>query len=48
MIHAGEADSRFLHEYPDYFYAGYTPHDVADDTVQLYPCTFSLKAVVHS
>jgi hypothetical protein len=35
----------FLHEYPRYFYGGYTPYDVENDTVQLYPCTFSLKAV---
>lgn len=35
----------FLHEYPRYFYGGYTPHDVEGDTVQLYPCTFSLKAM---
>jgi SAM-dependent methyltransferase len=35
----------FLHEYPQYFYSGYTPHDVEDDKPELYPCTFSLKAV---
>jgi SAM-dependent methyltransferase len=35
----------FLHEYPQYFYNGYTPHDVENDQVELYPCTFSLKAV---
>jgi SAM-dependent methyltransferase len=34
----------FLHEYPQYFYSGYTPHDVQDHEVELYPCTFSLKA----
>ena len=34
----------FLHEFPQYFYSGYTPYDVADDKVELYPCTFSLKA----
>jgi len=35
----------FLHEFPQYFYSGYTPHDVQDDKVELYPCTFSLKAI---
>jgi len=35
----------FLHEFPQYFYNGYTPHDVENDKVELYPCTFSLKAV---
>jgi SAM-dependent methyltransferase len=34
----------FLHEYPQYFYSGYTPYDVEDNKVELYPCTFSLKA----
>ena len=34
----------FLHEYPQYFYGGYTPYDVEDNKVELYPCTFSLKA----
>jgi SAM-dependent methyltransferase len=34
----------FLHEFPQYFYNGYTPHDVENDQVELYPCTFSLKA----
>jgi SAM-dependent methyltransferase len=34
----------FLHEYPQYFYNGYTPYDVENDRVELYPCTFSLKA----
>jgi len=33
----------FLHEYPQYFYGGYTPYDVEDNKVELYPCTFSLK-----
>ena len=33
----------FLHEFPQYFYNGYTPYDVANDRVELYPCTFSLK-----
>ena len=35
----------FLHEFPQYFYNGYTPYDVANDRVELYPCTFSLKAL---
>jgi SAM-dependent methyltransferase len=35
----------FLHEFPQYFYNGYTPYDVANDQVELYPCTFSLKAL---
>lgn len=35
----------FLHEYPQYFYGGYTPYDVDDNKVELYPCTFSLKAM---
>ena len=34
----------FLHEFPQYFYAGYTPYDIEDNKVELYPCTFSLKA----
>ncbi len=37
----------FLHEYPQYFYSGYTPYDIEDGRVELYPCTFSLKAYVH-
>ena len=36
----------FLHEFPQYFYNGYTPHDVENDHVELYPCTFSFKAAV--
>ena len=35
----------FLHEFPQYFYSGYTPYDVENDRVELYPCTFSLKAM---
>lgn len=35
----------FLHEFPQYFYNGYTPHDAENDQVELCPCTFSLKAV---
>lgn len=34
----------FLHEFPQYFYNGYTPYDVEENKVELYPCTFSLKA----
>lgn len=34
----------FLHEFPQYFYSGYTPYDVQDGKAELYPCTFSLKA----
>jgi len=34
----------FLHEFPQYFYAGYSAYD-EDETVQLYPCTFSIKAI---
>lgn len=33
----------FLHEFPQYFYGGYSAYD-EDETVQLYPCTFSIKA----
>jgi SAM-dependent methyltransferase len=36
----------FLHEFPQFYYSGYTPHDVQDNKVELYPCTFSLKAAV--
>lgn len=36
---------QFLHEYPQYFYGGYVPYDVEDNKVELFPCTFSLKAV---
>ena len=36
----------FLHEFPQYFYGGYTPHDVENNKVELYPTTFSLKARV--
>lgn len=35
----------FLHEFPRYFYNGYTPYDVQGDKAELYPCTFSLKAM---
>jgi len=34
----------FLHEFPRYFYNGYTPYMGEPDEVQLYPCVFSLKA----
>lgn len=36
----------FLHEFPQFFYSGYTAYDVQTDQVELYPCTFSLKAMV--
>jgi len=36
----------FLHEFPQYFYSGYTPYDVAEEKPELYPCTFSLRAKV--
>jgi len=36
----------FLHEFPQFFYSGYTPYDVVDNKVEYYPCTFSLKATV--
>jgi SAM-dependent methyltransferase len=36
----------FLHEFPQYFYSGYTPYDVEDNKIERYPCTFSLKASV--
>ncbi len=34
----------FLHEFPQYFYSGYTGYDVEENKRELYPCTFSLKA----
>jgi SAM-dependent methyltransferase len=34
----------FLHEFPQYFYSGYTPYDVVDEQVESFPCVFSLKA----
>ena len=34
----------FLHEFPQYFYSGYTPYDVEDNKIEQFPCTFSLKA----
>ncbi|MBE0411734.1 MAG: class I SAM-dependent methyltransferase [Anaerolineales bacterium] len=33
----------FLHEFPQYYYNGYTPYDVQENKIELYPCTFSLK-----
>ena len=36
----------FLHEFPQYYYSGYTPYDVVDNKIERYPCTFSLKATV--
>lgn len=38
----------FLHEFPQYFYSGYTPYDVVDNKIERYPCTFSMKATVLS
>lgn len=35
---------QFLHEFPQYFYNGYTPYDVENDKIELFPCVFSLKA----
>jgi SAM-dependent methyltransferase len=35
---------QFLHEFPQYFYNGYTPYDGEEQETQLYPCVFSLKA----
>ncbi len=34
----------FLHEFPQYFYGGYTPYDCESKKVELFPCVFSLKA----
>ncbi len=34
----------FLHEFPQYYYSGYTPYDVEDERVERYPCVFSLRA----
>jgi SAM-dependent methyltransferase len=36
----------FLHEFPQFFYSGFTSYDVQNDKIELYPCTFSLKATV--
>jgi hypothetical protein len=35
----------FLHEFPQYFYSGYTGYDVEANKRELYPCTFSLKVI---
>ena len=35
----------FLHEFPQYFYSGYPATDVETGKRELFPCTFSLKAV---
>jgi 2-polyprenyl-3-methyl-5-hydroxy-6-metoxy-1,4-benzoquinol methylase len=35
----------FLHEYPQFFYAGYTGFDEEINKRELFPCTFSLKAI---
>ena len=36
----------FVHEFPQYFYNGYTPYDAVNDKREYFPCTFSLKARV--
>ena len=36
----------FLHEFPQYFYNGYTPYDVDEEKIEKFPCTFSLKATL--
>jgi SAM-dependent methyltransferase len=36
----------FVHEFPQYFYNGYTPYDAFNDKREYFPCTFSLKARV--
>jgi len=41
--HGMEIES--LHEFPQYFYSGYDAWDVVENRKELYPCTFSLKAV---
>ena len=40
-----EMKIEFLHEFPQYFYNGYKPYDVHNEKIELYPCTFSLKAI---
>ena len=35
----------FLHEFPEYLYSGYIPYDVLNNKRELFPCTFSLKAM---
>ena len=35
----------FLHEFPNYFYSGYAGYDVEINKRELYPCTFSIKAI---
>lgn len=37
---------QFLHEFPQYFYNGYSPYDVENEKIELYPCVFSLRAIV--
>jgi SAM-dependent methyltransferase len=34
----------FLHEFPQYFYNGYTPYEGESEKIELFPCVFSLKA----
>ena len=35
----------FLHEFPQFFYGGYAGHSEDIERKQIYPCTFSIKAV---
>ena len=35
----------FLHEFPQYFYGGYTDIQIQENNTESYPCTFSLKAL---
>jgi 2-polyprenyl-3-methyl-5-hydroxy-6-metoxy-1,4-benzoquinol methylase len=35
----------FLHEFPQFYYGGYPGYDVEIDKPEIYPCTFSLKAI---
>jgi len=35
----------FLHEFPQYFYSGYDGYASGTGKIELYPCTFSLKAI---
>jgi SAM-dependent methyltransferase len=35
----------FLHEFPRYFYSGYTAYDGTENMNEKAPCTFSIKAV---
>ncbi len=35
----------FLHEFPQFFYGGYTDIQIQENKTESYPCTFSLKAL---